>query len=123
MKRVYFYKVRVCYTGYIYDLASAQFRDYLITAANRLKNDSYSTHVEYLTDEDAHNVDGHFNFYREIDGDQIAAVSWAEIDKNFSLEQVRNDLKTEINYHKLYGGAGGVQSFEYLLEFLNQVNM
>lgn len=122
MKRVYFYKVYVCYTGYVYDIANTKFREYLISAAENLKDSSYSTRIEYLSDKDSHNVDGHYNFSKVIDENNLAIVSWAEIDKDFSLDQIRNDIKTEINYHKNFSG-NGPKSFEYLLELLNHINL
>lgn len=121
MKRVIIYKVPICYKGFVYDLTNLKFRNYLIKASSIDKDNTNFNKVKYMTDNEAFNIDGKYNFFKVPD-ESLVIVSWAEIDKSFDYEEAMNDLKTIIQYHDFFHGHQSERNLQSILEMICQFN-
>lgn len=114
MKKVKLYRARVSYFGYVYDLSDQKFRDLIDQRANIMAEDSCYKTI-YISDQDANNMDGHFNYVNIDTINKICVKSWAEIDKTFNWLEIKQELQY------IYDNCEYNANIEHLIDFLNTI--
>ena len=114
MKKVKLYRAKVSYLGYVYDLSDQKFRDLIDQRADIMAEDSCYKAI-YVSDQEAYNMDGHFN-YANIDTiNKICLKSWAKIDDSFNCLEIKQELQY------IYDNCEYNANIEHLIDFLNTI--
>lgn len=114
MKKVKLYRAEISYMGYIYDLSNQKFRDMIDQRADIMAPDSCYKTV-YTSDQDAHNMDVHFNYANTDPLNKICTKFWAEIDKSFNWLEIKQELQY------IYDNCEYNENIEKLIDFLNTI--
>lgn len=115
MKKVKLYRAKVSYLGYVYDLSDQKFRDMIDQYADFMAED-YCYKTVYVSDQEAYNMDGHFQ-YTNIDPNyKICLKSWAKIDESFNWFEIKQELQ------HIYDNCEYNENIEHLIDFLNTIS-